>query len=482
MKIILSIAAFLIMVLPALASADSFLSIQPDASTSLFGGTGQSANFNGDDDLGSGFTGTYNQIVIHADSNPFASETYDIEFTIGGSHYYAFDFDGAHSGSSGDMTWVCIAHVSGSFVATSINLAGLDFVINHSNMGPVVVYGSPGGYNVGQVGVYFNEAANCADAPSSDPFVTTPPNTNTRIISTVPAGGATVATSTSATVGADVYVNPLDYKNGDYVEIKYAPYSSYQAAVADPNLLFTKIDFQIATSGESDFSTTSPITTQGLYTMSTTLYGPNTYDFFNIFSFNLGSSALLSTSTQFTAGSLSGYDIFVASTTASINAYLASSTVSLASCTSFTSFSLGDCMNLIFVPQAAPIEQALGAFKEGFLSYAPWGYITRFITILSGEGAATSSLPVLSATFPLGPSQTMTTFTIDPNTFIPAGDALLNSATATFGPGEGESFQQILEPILDELLALLVTIAIIHDILSIRGKSKYGKGPKEKLR
>lgn len=309
----------------------------------------------------------------------------------------------------------------------------------------------------------------------------TPPppvvDTTTRIISTTPADGSVIATTTSTSIGANVYINEADYEPGAYVQIQYVADSALQASVASPSLLYTTVNFQITGWGESDFATTSPISTTGHFTVKTTIYNVNKIDFFNLFSITIGQTALMSTSTGFTVGGLSPYDVLVQTTAKMMSDYVNNASSSLASC-GFTSFDITGCAGALFIPNMASTTDLVKGFKNGFLSYAPWGYVTRFMTIMAGGGSATSSLPILDATIPL-PDGSPAEFYIDPNTFIPQGAAMLNSATATFGPGQGESFQTIIEPVWDELLALLVTIAIIFNMLGTHKEG--GGGHKNKL-
>lgn len=296
-------------------------------------------------------------------------------------------------------------------------------------------------------------------------------NTQTRIISVTPPNLGGVATTSSTTIGASVYVNPVDYRPGSYVQIRYAPNSAFQASVASPDLLYTTLNFQIATSGESDFGTSSPISTTGQFTMITTLYNVSQFSFFNWFTVNLSKTALTSTTTTFVVGVLSPYDNLVINTAAILQSYANSASSSLSNC-GFTTFDFTGCATALLIPNMASTTALMLSFKNGFLSYAPWGYVTRFMTIMTGNGSTTSSLPVLDATIPL-PDGTPANFYVDPNTFIPQGGAILNSATATFGPGQGESFQTIIEPVWDEMLALLVTLAIIFNMM---GTHKEGGG------
>jgi hypothetical protein len=277
---------------------------------------------------------------------------------------------------------------------------------------------------------------------------------------------STIATSTGATFGVTGYVNPNDYVDGMNVTIQYAPYVASQEVVACTSCLFTKLSFNIATSGVFSFSTTSPALVQGRYTKQTQLNAPSTFSFFNLFSFVVGSNSLTSTSTTFVTGQLNGFDEYIDASSAAINDYLASSTISLASCSSFTSFNLGDCINLLFVPQAVPMEQLWANFRQQFLSYYPWGYVTRFFTILGGS--ATSTIPVVSVSIPTpytaGNANDATILTIDTPAMFAEGSADLNSVNAN---GTDQNFQDVMEPYVQIFIAISLLFIVVHDLIGL---------------
>lgn len=287
-------------------------------------------------------------------------------------------------------------------------------------------------------------------------------DTHTRIIVTDPYNNETIATSTGASLGAQGYINEDDYRSGTFLEIKFATFSSYQSSVASPDSLFTTIDIPINAAGSFNVSTTTSILSIGQYKMTTAIKTPSiTNNILNFFGFGQFATfgLLTSTSTVFTAAHLSGYDAYVASTTGLIDDYLASSTISLSACTSWTQFSLGDCLNLMFVPQTQPISNALLSFKDNFLSYFPWGYLTRFVVILSGS--ATTSLPTISTTIPVSPTEDMHILDLDLQDMVDGGGESLNSIR---DPYSNSNIQDIAQPIWRLILGLAIVMLIIKDI------------------
>jgi hypothetical protein len=342
---------------------------------------------------------------------------------------------------------------------------------------------SPGeSFSLSIEGTYNYPNSTLGNSSSFPYFILSSPTaavTTTQITTVTPGDTSTIATSSAATFGATGFVAASDFTSGMFVQIKYAPYvAAFESNGASPALSFTTVDFPISASGDFDFSTTSPALTVGKYTMQTSIQSASVANnFLNLVGFGQFATFGIntSTSTTFIAAELNGYDIYNASTTASVDAYLASSTISAASCTSFTGFNLQDCFNLLLIPQAAQVETVMSSFKDGFLSYAPWGYVTRFITILSDNG--TSTIPAISIETPLGrpgsPEYTDGSFTFDPGDMLAGGDALLNTVTAPYGGGG--NFQQVMEPFVQLAIGLSVLMAIVYDLLGMVGHKRMEK-------
>lgn len=298
-------------------------------------------------------------------------------------------------------------------------------------------------------------------------------DTTTRLVTVTPAASSTIATSTTATFGATGYVNSNDFVSGMFVQIRYASYSSMQSyAGASPDLFYTTLQFPISAAGTFSVSTTSPALTVGLYTMQsdirTTSWTNSLLNFFGFGQF-AQQGILTATSTVFTAAHLSGYDTFVASTTEAMLAYTASSTISLASCSTWTGFNLGDCLGVLLLPQVQPMQAQLSAFKDGFLTYAPWGYLTRFVVIMSG--GATSTLPSFSATLPLGSADDLDTFTFDMNDMVTGGAALLDSIPAR--DNATHTIKTVMRPWIDLFIGLFVLLIMVKDLMGMAAHGRH---------
>ena len=298
-------------------------------------------------------------------------------------------------------------------------------------------------------------------------------NANTRIDTVTPADATTTATSTTFTFGATGYINSSDYVDGMQIRIVYSqPTESIVPGAAAASLQY--IYFPISAPGAFTVSTTTPLLSVGDYDMNTSIQGYANLNFFGFFDipFTGHDTTVNSTSTTFIAALQTGVDMFNASTSAGVSAYLASSTISLASCSSFTSFNLGDCLNLLLVPQPAQMQDQLNSFKSQFLSYFPWGYVTRFVTIIGTGG--TTTLPTISIAINTPYSQgggenDTTTLRFDENEMLANGAGILNGIDAN---GTDQNFRDVTEPYIDLFLAITILYIIIRDLLALRGGRK----------
>jgi hypothetical protein len=335
-------------------------------------------------------------------------------------------------------------------------------------------------------GISFSTQYVITDSADSDfygqlTFNETPPgpSNTTRIITVEPSDDETIATSTTATIGATGYINDDDFQNGMFVRMIYLQQSSNQASVANPYNLGTTIDFPIDVPGAFSVSTSTSITRAGVYIMQSSIR--TTSVFSNVLNFmGFGQFAnqgiKTSTSTRFIADHQTAFDVLVGSTTQAIDDYIASSTISLSACTGWTQFNLIDCLNLMLIPQPIPIYQALTDFKDGFLSLFPWGYVTRFVVILSGN--ATTTMPVMVTYIPDPTNPTvMLPYTFDPNEALVGAGVLIDGIRT---PGSDKTVRESMEDIVNAVVAGVVITYIVYDMLRV-GKNKTQHSVRTKL-
>ncbi len=298
------------------------------------------------------------------------------------------------------------------------------------------------------------------------------PNTDgTHIIYNVPDDEQTIATSTTATVGAEVNVTETDFSEGMYLRVKYVLQGKSQVAVADFNDVFTTIDIPIDSDGDFTYSTTTPILQGGRYTMITEIHQPdgilsNILNFFGLSSL-AGSGVLDNKTTTFIAAAPNNFDDIMEQAGIQFGAAAASSTASFGACVPTGGFDVVTCIGLLFVPTAYDLANILERTKAQILSKMPWGYFTRFMTIITST--ATSTVPMIDASVPISPTESIEVV-FDEGDIIRGGGEILNSAKTP----DNMSIQDIAEPWLRLFLALTVLGIIITDLLRMNHKQPHG--------
>lgn len=310
------------------------------------------------------------------------------------------------------------------------------------------------------------------------------PDTSTRIISSTPAGGSTQATSSSFTFGSDIYINTNDYDDDWYFRLRYKRNQDDQAAVsliAAEGGLWNTITWDAPLDiGENNLSTTTDLSeaNYGEYTIELQIRKPSWTNSIAEF-FGLGNltdnEIVVSSTTQFTLVQRTAYDIFVASTTAQINEFFASSTLSIADAKaacglSITGFSITDCLGFLFGWQSQPMSLAIENIKTGFFRYAPWGYITRSVVIMTTT--STSTLPTLTYTFPSSAPSYLAnaTFSFNPwQYFYTSGAPVYDEIKSNT---DDKNIWEIFEPIISLIVYLSLILLIIKDLTHVHPNSK----------
>jgi hypothetical protein len=298
----------------------------------------------------------------------------------------------------------------------------------------------------------------------------------TCISDVVPTTGTTTATSTS--VGATVYVNPSDYKSGMTLNMEF--YSPTQAAVGD--FVIQAVDQNV--SGADNKTISIPLTS-GLNTISTTTefmavghwlgtYSVDSPTFFSqlwligsLFSPNI----LAQVKNDFIVVASTGLDSAIAQGGAAITTYLTTGTttnssgqsIDVLNCNPGSGFSLTACLVSIVIPSATSTSAFITGFQGTFLQRVPFGYITRFVTILNTT--STSTLPGLVVTLPPKFPGAGETFDLTPWNELMSSTTMLSTATSS--SGDGKTFRQIVEPGWDILVLSIFTFFIVHRLLGI---------------
>lgn len=231
--------------------------------------------------------------------------------------------------------------------------------------------------------------------------------TETEIYYLDPSGRETVASSTSNTFYADLYLAEKDYQSGEYIELKYVRQQDLQAAVANQDLLWTTLTLNDTITYGYNFlsTTTDSLGMDGVYYLKATLKKPTnwwqtTLNWINPFT-TTEYGIITSTTTTFVYGGKTAFDELIEDTQEVFNFDLASSTATeniKEACKLDTNWNIKDCIKSLFVPNWPEIYPKMTDLKNGILNSFPIGYFSEFVTIMSTSTAGT--LTVIDATLP----------------------------------------------------------------------------------
>lgn len=333
-----------------------------------------------------------------------------------------------------------------------------------------------------------------------------PDDVSTRFIDFSPAYATTTATS-SISLGADIFINEADYREGMFLEIDVESSQLGKAEnlmqVAFPVLGFSPLPlffdgslgtwtFPITSSGESSFSTTTAVNYLGRFDVTYKIKYPDSIldTAFNFLSSGLGfnifsrwipdGKTLISKDSYFVAGEPSWIDDKYDSVIQTLASAITNSSSSLSdletacwpirSSETFgfaynASSSISDCLSILLVPSGPHFRAFASSTRDNFLARAPWGYLTRFVEIASGN--ATTSLPSISYTFPSS-LQYFGGMTIgyDVPAIISEADSLLRNEL-TSSDEEPKNLWEITEPYFTAIIYLLLAIRIFSRLTGI---------------
>jgi hypothetical protein len=142
------------------------------------------------------------------------------------------------------------------------------------------------------------------------------------------------------------------------------------------------------------------------------------------------------------------------------------------------SFDVIQCMHFLFVPDAQQLHDTFMSAKDGILTRVPWGYVTRFVTILSDP--STVSLPTISDTFPTNGTGDTLTVSFDPGDMLAGAGTVIDSIHDPLD--SSVNFSDTFKPMVALLISLAVLLEIIADLTgSHRHHAPGGNSEKRKL-
>lgn len=283
----------------------------------------------------------------------------------------------------------------------------------------------------------------------------------THICGFTPENGTTVSGPIVDFTMTD-YINPADIGGNTYVKIKLHN--------IDQNVLLlgflspsdiTLFDGIATTSGIFYFATSVPLG-DGNYRLESSItesvpflsWLGNPFGSYNqklSKQFIVGEPTFIGNLSQNSFNILNGV---YASTTAT------SSVALVARCNPLGSFDMTMCLAGLFVPDSQQIHATLEGARDGILIRAPWGYITRFVHIVSAT--TTESLPSYTATVALNNAEDTTELTFDPGDMVAGAGTLLDSIE---DPYDHKSIKDVLQPMVQAGVAIAVVLTIISDIV-----------------
>jgi len=325
------------------------------------------------------------------------------------------------------------------------------------------------------------------------PYAYTPPvDTSTRFISTTPLNEEVVSSTTPVTVGAHLFINPSDYQDGMYLNVAFTNQTvQFQGGSAldawnsawgtGSTGGFGAIKIPLV-SGDNDVSTTtSNFVRDGRVTASWSVQTPTFWSSLwwigDLFSGNTS----LATTTTFIVGEKTMTDIGWDNGGAGLaNGILFGTTTSGIATSTFeacypSAFNLVGCAKGLIIPSPQAISLVLAQAKDGFLSYFPFGYVSRFYNIISGT--ATTTLPNLSITVPAGFPASGDTLNLTMWGKLMGPGSYLSTATSTV---TGHTFYGTFESYWEKFVYFVFGLGVALRLLGMNSVVSFGLGSKDK--
>ncbi len=205
---------------------------------------------------------------------------------------------------------------------------------------------------------------------------------------------------------------------------------------------------------------------------------------FNIFGFSLFYSTRVASSTTFLVGTTTSIDKITIDQTDYIQGILDSTGDPLASC-HFSLFdtaldlTLGSAalncvagvLHWMFILPPGTLESTMSQLKDGFLTRVPIGYFTRIVSAISGGVEGTLPTVHFDVPIPDTNNDTSGSIALDFNIDEMIGDSA--ALEDTFQAPNGHTAKEIIEPIIQLIVGLLVLMFIYNDFIEIGCRITY---------
>jgi len=432
--------------------------------------------------IGTGLVGTINSVAWYVSDLGTAIAADDaiiaqIEYT--GSNYSGI------TGACSMFAQVGYAqHYSGWIIASGYQGSHASCVINSARYEAIAFdpdASSVGGITTGNTLTY--DGANPVVLTNVDAVIKTgayivstddvpplpPTDTTTRFISVTPTASTTVATST--TIGAEVYINANDFVDGMYLDMAFtnqtvanvggSALDAFNAAFGGAGNGGTPIQFPLV-SGDNVISTSTIFNvigvTDGVYRVVSPTWYSNLWLIGSLFQGN----TIIASSTRFVVVQPTGLDIALSQGGQSLVSALLTGTTTMPviNC-DVRGFNLENCLISLIVPPSSVLKADLDELR----SKSPFGWLYRIVSLMGGS--ATTTLPVLSYTFQSDSPLSGQVYSFDTNQYMTQAAALVTEAKSNIS-GNQKTVWDILEPVVDLFIYLVLLFAMLHDISGIR--------------
>jgi len=298
----------------------------------------------------------------------------------------------------------------------------------------------------------------------------------TRIVSVDPELNEVIATSTTAELRADIYINPLDYKDEMFLRFRYIRNQDLQAQVANTSVLWTEIDEDITQDEASTITTDVSLLETGIYSYQVEVRVPSVINQALTW-FNLGNiydpGLIVYRYGQFTVVEPTALDQYIIDMASSTTALLNDPGVFediQDNCNPISGFDAMACITALIVPNNQQINTVFDTLQDYVLTKAPVGYVTRLVAIMGEE--ATTTLPM--ATITLGDNSFLgeTSYSVDLGGIIAdAGDILAGFSTDSgVIDAPHETMWDLVNPIVELIVYLGLFLIIIRDVTGLYKK------------
>jgi len=298
--------------------------------------------------------------------------------------------------------------------------------------------------------------------------------TATRINSVIPLRDSVIATSSAATWTIGGYVNIADWTTRTEVYVRYRQLTG--AGVRGNGNIYEGDDFTlpITASGSFSVSTTSHVIHSGVYQAYAAIQKPK-YSIFGI-AIPFFTDTLASVTWQFTGGTSTASELADGALLLGSTGFTtsASSTVVDLSCHVGTDFSITDCINNLIFPDTNELQKIFDDFHDTFLVKAPIGYVTRFVTIMSGNVTAVKPPPIINYSFGSSSPQILRTLTASDPIYFQPFDHLTELNSVRSDNGTNKTVWDVIDPVMKLLVSMAVLSVILGDLIELRIASSGG--------